>query len=188
MRGVALALLAIAALHAVHASAAAPASDEAVLSWEPPIQYTTGATLPSSEIASYRIYRGSTSSNLARIAEVPAPATGFTVQDLPTGMNYFAVTAVLKSGAESAYSSIGSKNIVAPLIPNPPTGLTVQQGATAYYVIQQENRFVLLPAGRITGPTQCDEDQQVNGHYAVPRAAVQWFGDVRPLVVVAPCG
>lgn len=88
-----------------------PQARSATLSWTPPTQYTDGKMLPASELAAYHIYRGSSAANLARIAEVDGNATTYTVQELPSGTHYFAVTAVSALGAESAFSAVGSKSI-----------------------------------------------------------------------------
>ena len=72
-------------------------------------------------------------------------------------------------------------------VPQPPQNLTVQ-AMTVYYVIQRENRFVLLPVGTIDAGTACSSTEYVNGYFAVDRDLVQWSSGTRPLVVVAQCG
>jgi hypothetical protein len=179
---------------------AEPAPNTAHLSWTAPTQDTYGQTLTKCAtqsstgpcLRSFRAYHGTSE------AEVRAKTDGRTINNrnatsydwtnLAPGTHYFAVTAVNGDGAESDLSQIGTK-VVPPPVPLPPGNFTVQQDdTTAYYVIQQENRFVLLPAGTVQPGTQCDASQQVNGHYVVPRTAVEWFVDVRPLAVVARCG
>jgi hypothetical protein len=91
-------------------SAPQPAGS-ATLGWQAPVQYTDGSPLPASDLAAFRIYRGSSASTLARVAEVDGRATTFVVQDLGTGTHYFAVTAVTVSGVESVRSAVGSKSI-----------------------------------------------------------------------------
>lgn len=93
------------------AATATPTTGSAALSWQPPTRYTDGSTLPASGIAAYRIYRGTSASSLQRIAEVDGRTIEFNVRGLPRGTHYFAVTTVTNSGAESAYSAIGSKTI-----------------------------------------------------------------------------
>lgn len=95
---------------AITASPAA-VSGSAILSWDAPTQYTNNTTLPASELAAYRIYRGNSPSTLSRIAEVDSGSLSFTVSSLGAGTHYFAVTAVTVAGTESAYSQIGSKTI-----------------------------------------------------------------------------
>ncbi len=71
-------------------------------------------TAPSGNVAGYRVYYGTSSRHYQQ-----APGSGnyamrtqFTVSNLPAGQTYyFAVTAVDSSGAESAYSSEGTKLI-----------------------------------------------------------------------------
>lgn len=90
----------------------APATaGSATLSWQAPVQYTDGSPLSSSSLGAYRIYRGTSASNLSRVAEVDGRATSFVVQNLPAGTHYFAVTAVTTEGAESGRSTVGSKTI-----------------------------------------------------------------------------
>ncbi|HWL62529.1 MAG TPA: putative Ig domain-containing protein [Steroidobacteraceae bacterium] len=83
----------------------------ATLSWQAPVQYTDGSQLAPSSLGAFRIYRGTSASNLSRVAEVDGQATSFVVQNLPAGTHYFAVTAVTTAGAESARSAVGSKTI-----------------------------------------------------------------------------
>lgn len=71
-------------------------------------------------------------------------------------------------------------------VPQPPANLTVAAN-TVYYVIQRENRFVLLPVGTIPEGTACIGTEYVNGYYAVDRALVTWTGGTQPMVVVAQC-
>lgn len=91
--------------------AAAPSTGSATLSWVSPAQYTDGSPLPSGELSAFRIYKGTSASNLARIAEVDSLTTTFAVQNLTSGTHYFAVTAVAANGAESSMSSVGSKTV-----------------------------------------------------------------------------
>lgn len=83
----------------------------ATLSWQAPVQYTDGSSLAASSIGAFRIYRGTSASNLARVAEVDGRATSFVVQNLAAGTHYFAVTAVTTGGTESGLSAVGSKTI-----------------------------------------------------------------------------
>jgi hypothetical protein len=81
------------------------------LNWAPPTEYTDGTSLPSGQIGAYRIYHGTSATNLERLAEVDRNTTSFTVTELTAGVHYFAVTAVTITGAESAYSQVGNKTI-----------------------------------------------------------------------------
>lgn len=90
---------------------APPATGTATLSWVSPSQYTDGSPLPIGELSGFRIYKGTSASNLAVIAEVGSRTTTFEVQNLASGTHYFAVTALAESGVESDKSSVGSKTI-----------------------------------------------------------------------------
>jgi hypothetical protein len=92
---------------------AAPATStgSASLSWTPPSQYTDGSTLPASAISAYRIYHGTSQSNLQRVVEVGASTTQYSIGNLASGTHYFAVTTVTMDGVESAFSQTGSKTI-----------------------------------------------------------------------------
>jgi hypothetical protein len=86
-------------------------SGTAALSWVAPTQYTDGSGMPSSELAAFHIYLGSSAATLSRIAELDGGAQNFTVQNLGTGTHYFAVTATTLAGTESALSEVKSKTI-----------------------------------------------------------------------------
>src|SRR5688572_10165024 len=90
---------------------AAAAGGSATLSWVPPTQYTDGSALPATELTAFRIYGGASATALGRIAEVDSATTSFSVQNLPSGTHFFAVTAVTLTGVESAPSATGSKAI-----------------------------------------------------------------------------
>jgi hypothetical protein len=90
---------------------ATPAAGSASLSWDAPVQYVDGSSLPGSALAWYRIYHGTSASSLTSVAEVDSATTSFVVNNLSSGTHYFAVTAVTTAGAESGYSAVGSKTI-----------------------------------------------------------------------------
>ena len=86
----------------------APATGRASLSWGSPGQNTDGTAL--TDLVGYRIYYGSTASDLSQVAQVTDPlATSFTVTDLVSGTWYFALTAVNSEGVESERSAVASK-------------------------------------------------------------------------------
>jgi hypothetical protein len=90
-------------------NAAGSSSGSATLSWTPPTSNTNGSTL--SNLAGYRIYYGTSSSNLSRTITVAnAGVTRYVVPDLAAGTWYFAVRAYTTSG-ESVNSNTGSKTI-----------------------------------------------------------------------------
>lgn len=84
----------------------------AALSWTSPSQYTDGSSLPAADLAAYRIYSGTTSASLNRLAEVDSLTTSFVAGSLAPGTHYFAVTAVTSSGTESTFSEVGTKTIL----------------------------------------------------------------------------
>jgi len=91
-------------------NAAGSSNGSATLSWTPPTSNTNGSTL--SNLAGYRIYYGTSSSNLSRTLQVAnAGVTRYVVPDLSAGTWYFAVRAYSSSGAESTNSNTASKTI-----------------------------------------------------------------------------
>jgi hypothetical protein len=74
------------------------------LSWTPPTTNEDGSPVT---LTGFNIYAGTSPTSLLKIATVPATQTTFTVNGLPAGTTYFAVTAV--SDTESAFSNIESK-------------------------------------------------------------------------------
>lgn len=173
----------------------APADTTARLSWLAPTQYADGSTLPASDIAAYRVYQGTSSTSLSRVAEVQGLSTERT--GLAAGTHFFAVTSVVVSGAESAFSAIGSKTVTGPQtastsatvrIPGPPT-LTVQQAA-AYDVQMQGLRFVLgRQVGEVPLGATCSADFALDGGwYRVARDDVRIDRMPRSAVIVAQCG
>lgn len=168
----------------------AASAAEVTLSCTPPTHNEDGS--PITGAITYTAHYGATETTLSETANLGSTCGGrITIQDPPPGQSmtrYFAVRAHV-GGAQSDLSEIVSKTIAAPPpIPNPPTGLTVQEGEqTAYQVIGTKNRFTLLPVGTVAADTACDASQSVNGYYVVPREAVTWFGSVEPQAVVARC-
>ncbi len=91
-------------------NAAGSSTGSATLSWTPPTSNTNGSTL--SNLAGYRIYYGTSATNLSRTIQVAnAGVTRYVVPDLSAGTWYFAVRAYSSNGSESANSNTGSKVI-----------------------------------------------------------------------------
>lgn len=157
---------------------------DATLTWTTPTQRTDGSALTN--LASYRIYYGTSAASLTQTASVTNPGlVTYTIQNLAPGTWYFAMTALDAGGLESARTNVVSKVILqAP--PNPPGNLTVA-ALLVYQVSGVPNKFQLAAVGTVPAGTVCDPTQSVNGYYAVPREAVIWYGNVRPRVVVAHC-
>lgn len=162
---------------------------EATLSWTAPTQNTDGSAL--TDLAGYTIYGGTVAGGPygdVSISISNPSTTTFVVSNLTEGTTYFFVVTAFNSASpvqESDLSNEASK-FIPPLVPAPPTMLTVTD-LTVYNVIKQVNKFVLLAAGTVPADTQCDPSQTVNGRYAVPTDLVTWFGNVEPIVVVADC-
>jgi hypothetical protein len=89
------------------------------------------------------------------------------------------------SSVESQQSNVAFRTVVN--VPMPPQNLSVQ-AITVFYVIQRENRFVMLPVGTVPVGTACSSTEYVNGYFVVDRNLVEWSSGTRPLVVVAQCG
>jgi len=91
-------------------STATASTSSASLSWSAPTQNEDGSSL--TDLAGYRIYYGTSPSNLSKRVEVGNPATTSTViTNLTSGTWHFAISAYTKNGAESAKSRIVSKVI-----------------------------------------------------------------------------
>lgn len=173
------------------------------LSWDDPVQNVDGSPLIRCVdrtqqqvddnmdcLDSFTIYHGTAS----RVYDQPPIVVDETVNSLVVapvveGTIYFAITASDRDGNESAFSNEVSKLIEEVAVPLPPVILL--QPTTVFTVIKQRDRFVLLPIGTVPAGTECDPNNSVNGHEAVPREAVDWTCQgifcVRPEVVVAQC-
>lgn len=183
-------LIALACLlgSAAYAQTPCPAG-AACLSWTPPTQNTDGT--PLTDLAGYRIVYGTSATTLTQVVQVAnAGITAYNLTGLTPATYFFAVRAYTPT-AESANSNVVSKTITntpMPVIPTPPGTLTIAQGQTeVYQVLGTDQGFQFLPVGTVPATTQCIAAHQVNGRYRVPNAAVTWYGNVRPKVVVAQC-
>lgn len=95
---------------AITVSDVANASGSATLSWTPPTQNSDGTTLGN--LAGYRVMYGRTSSNLDQTVNVDNPSVNrYMVENLSSGIWYFAVVAVNSTGATSPLSNTASKTI-----------------------------------------------------------------------------
>ena len=88
-----------------------PASNgTAELSWPPPVENEDGSALTN--LAGYRIYRGTSAGAMALVRTIANPGiTTAVLEGLASGTHYFAVSAYSSSGAESDRSPMGSKSI-----------------------------------------------------------------------------
>lgn len=88
----------------------AVATGQANLSWTAPTQNTNGSTL--SDLAGYRIYYGTSMSNLDQVAQVANPsATTYLIDGLASGTWYFEIKAYNATDAESDASNVVTKTI-----------------------------------------------------------------------------
>jgi hypothetical protein len=82
----------------------------ATLSWQPPTQRTDGT--PLTDLAGYHILYGTSPGNYTTKVSVANPGlTSYVVNNLSQGTWYFVMTAYDTTGAESDYSSAGSKTV-----------------------------------------------------------------------------
>jgi hypothetical protein len=85
-------------------------SGMATLSWQAPTTTTQGTAL--TDLAGYRIYYGTNSSDLTQSVQISSVGIQtYAIDNLGTGTWYFAVKAVTAAGIESALSDVVSKTI-----------------------------------------------------------------------------
>ncbi len=77
------------------------------LTWSPPSTRADGSYLPPSNLAGYRIYMGTSNSNLKPLVDLmDDEITKYTVDNLAAGSYYFSVSAYDTDGLESGLSQI----------------------------------------------------------------------------------
>jgi hypothetical protein len=92
------------------AAALPTGSGTATVSWDAPTTTTAGAALTN--LAGYRIYYGTTRTDLTQTVQLPDVSTQtYVIDDLGAGTWFFAVRAVTSTGIESALSDVVSKTI-----------------------------------------------------------------------------
>ncbi len=94
----------------VTTSSATASSSSASLSWSAPTHNEDGS--PLTDLAGYRIYYGTSASDLSNRVEIGNPATtGTVIQNLTAGTWFFAISAYTQAGVESSRSQVASKVI-----------------------------------------------------------------------------
>jgi len=82
----------------------------ATVYWTPPMRNTDGSTITN--LAGYRIAYGRSPDALTQTVTIDNPGiTSYVIENLASGMWYFAVTAFTNSGTESALSNVASKSV-----------------------------------------------------------------------------
>ena len=83
------------------------------LSWTAPSTRTDGSSLSLSELVGYRIYSGSSPSELTLLEEIIGVSeTSAALENLDPGVYYFAVTAYDSDGLESGFSQVVTKEVI----------------------------------------------------------------------------
>lgn len=165
-----------------------PTSAAVQFSWVPPTTNTDNS--PLTNLASYKLYFGTSATTLSQSIGVSAPASGATVPGLASGTWFFAVTAISSTGKESAKSNTATKAVpalvasaTAPVTvtpdttPNPPANLTVVE-PLAFNVVPNFQQFTFQRgsyAGKVRIGSSCDESRTTKDGYTVisrPRSTV----------------
>ena len=186
------ACIALSAVFVLSAFPLTATAGDAALTWTLATQNTDGSAIPASgptSLAATRVEWGTCSGSafgtVAGQQTVATPATTYTITGLAAGVWCFRAYSRTVAGLESAPTNVVTKTILQSP-PQPPGNLTVA-ALTVYQFIGTTDAITLLAVGTVPAGTACDPAQSVNGRYAVPRAAVTWYGSVRPRVVFAQC-
>lgn len=88
------------------------AGNGVVLSWVAPTTRIDDSFLPVSDLDGYRIYYGTSTADLNVLVDLNDDSiTEYTVDTLPAGNYYFAVTAYDTEGTESGLSNLINKDV-----------------------------------------------------------------------------
>jgi hypothetical protein len=83
-----------------------------MLSWVAPSTRADGSYLPLTELEGYRIYYGTSPSNMNMLVDLNDDTmTEYNVDSLPSGNYYFAVSAYDSDGIESSLSNVINKDV-----------------------------------------------------------------------------
>lgn len=94
---------------------------DAVVSWDPPIEYEDGTAIQAGEITNYKIYYGQTSGGPYQFSvSIDGSVTTATITGLAKGDWFFVATATTINGLESVYSNEAAKTVRGTSKPKPP--------------------------------------------------------------------
>ena len=144
-------------------------AEDVTLSWTNPTEQESCAPAGPTTIDGVNIWQ--------LIATVDYPVEDFVIEDQPPGDYTYTATAFNSSG-ESRNSGHTTKTV----------SEFVSVELNVYYPIAQPNSVLLLTIGTVPLGTPCNPDIEIDGHYPVDRALVDWAGTAEPLLVVAKCG
>jgi hypothetical protein len=195
-------LTAITASKSYTLTCAFPTTVSVPLTWTPPTTNTDNS--PLTNLASYKVYFGTSATTMTQTMSVPAPSSGAPVLNVANGSWVFAVTAISSTGKESVKSNTTTKTVAAlsasdtetvtvtpDTTPNPPSNLTVVE-PVAYDVRPNEQTFA-FDRGRAVGVVKlgaaCDEERTTGGgFYALERPSkVRLTRPPRSVALVAKC-
>ena len=87
-------------------------SSSVVLSWTAPSSRADNSYLPLSELQGYRVYYGTSEDDLSMLVDLNDDTiTEYSVDNLPSGSYYFAITAYDLDGMESGLSNVVNKDV-----------------------------------------------------------------------------
>jgi len=167
------------------------AADNVDISWAAPTQAIDGSPLTGENaLTSYEVYQSTseiTEENPGVKVEYPPDvlSTNYNLTGGSEGFTYYFRIKACNIGGCSAFSNQASKFIIADANPNPPT--LIMQDTVVYTIVKRVDGFLLLPVGTAPLGTACIYDQEINGYNVIPRAVVNWSGNIQPDVVVAQC-
>lgn len=145
---------------------------EMTFTWTAPPTNCNGT--PITDLAGYQLMWG-----VAKVDVNDPAATTYTARGLAPGRWWAGITAVNSKGEVSP--------ILMPVYKDVAPEDFKTKDTTVYTLVKRTDRLVLLAVGNAPLGTQCIADQSVNGHYAIPRTAVTWYGSVKPDIVFALC-